>query len=419
MAGPHIQVIQPGETRTRFHRRPNFPIAGSMKPFGLYPIMCHPVLPGETLKSGKTKWTVVSQPLVNPLSGAWLETWLFYVKLTDLDRDLGQMFISDTYSTSGWTAAAGYDHFFSKTGQIDWIRKCTDRVRDAFFINEGETVRSMSSPDNEIPMVKMNMRSWYQNLMFEPTEVALDTTGERDHTEQMSAYQMLTQMQMTELTYESYLEQYGVSSRNIGIGEPEILRYSRSWTKPVNTIDPTDGTPSSAWIWNDEMKIEKDKRFLEPGFIIQMATIRPKMFQKKQVASLVGTLWGFSDWYPAYNLTDPTQGIKRISSLDTVFDTGWNAAEGDESLLYDHRDLLSHGEQFVNDWTDNPYPHPASTRQSGIIAADPIDTRGEYPFVADIDALFVNAGAVESGVRCAYEGITGLTIAGHVQDTTR
>ncbi len=416
MAGPSIQVIRPGETRKRFHRRPNFPIAGTMKPFGLYPIMAHLVLPGETLKSAITKWTVISMPLKNPIGGCWLESWLFYVKLTDIDRDLGEMFISDSFSTSGYTAGSTASKMFTKTGQIKWIEMCVNRIRDAYFINEGENPVTMAFPDLLIPMMKLNQRSWYQNIIFEPAEVAVDTTGAQDMTEQLRAWQMVQQMQMTEITYESYLEQYGVSSMKLGVGEPEILRYARSWTKPVNHVDPSTGTPSSAWVWNDEMKTEKDKRFQEPGFIVQMAGLRPKMFNSKQVYSMLGELWGFSDWYPAYNLTDPTAGIKRISSETDVM-SDMNAAEGEVQMLYDSRDLLSHGEQFINDATDNPYPIPMAGGMSWLAADDPVDIRGEYPRISDIEGLFVD-DTNESGQRAYYEGLTSLTIAGHVTDTT-
>ncbi len=412
----NIQIIQPGQTRKRFHRRPNFPIAGSMRPFGLYPIMCHPVLPGETLKSASAKWSVIGQPLKNPLVGAWLESWLFYVKLTDLDRDFGQMFISDSYSTSGHTASFDDEAYFVYNGGINWIRKCVEHIHDAYFATEGETRKTLVGQfDGSIPRIKLNNRSWYQNMMFEPAEVALDTTGERDHDAQMTAWQMVQQMQMTELSYESYLEQYGVTSMNIGRGDPEILRFSRSWTKPSNTVDPATGTPSSAWVWNDEMKLEKDKRFEEPGFIIMLAAVRPKMYQRGQVYSMVSNLWGFSDWYPAYNLTDPAAGIKRIGSDDGVFVDDLNAAEGELQMLYDHRDLLSHGEQFVND-LDPQYPLPTANGWSTIAAATDADVRGEYADDQSVQDLFI--GTASKTERCYYEGIVGLTIAGHVQDTT-
>lgn len=411
-----IQVIQPGQTRERFHRKPNFPIAGTIKPFALVPTMIHPVLPGETLKSFTTRWSVVSMPLKNPLAGAWLESWLFYVKLTDIDRELGQMFITDNYSTSGYVAGADTPEHFTASGQISWVWECMMRIHEAYFRNENESARFM---DSNFPQTKLNARSWYQNMMFEPAETALDTSGPRDAQEQLTAWQMMQQMQMTELTYEKYLEQYGVQSMRLGQGDPEILRYSRSWTKPVNHIDPSSGSPTSAWVWNDEMKAEKDKRFQEPGFIIALANIRPKMFQKNVHFSMVGNLWGFSDWYPAYNLTDPTAGIKNIGANDGVFADDINAAEGDTALIYDHRDLLSHGEQFINDRVDNPYPWPFASAMNLEQAADLEDQRGEYASEADVDALFVDTAAAESDRRAYYEGISSAVIAGHTQDTTR
>lgn len=220
---------------------------------------------------------------------------------------------------------------------------------------------------------------------------------------------------MTELSYESYLEQYGVQSTRLGIGEPELLRFTRSWTKPVNHVDPLTGIPSSAWVWNDAMKLEKDKRFEEPGFILQLACVRPKMYMAGQEFSMVSNLWGFSDWYPAYNLTDPTAGIKRIGTDDLVFKSDLNAAEGEVQMLYDHRDLLSHGEQFIND-PATYYSLPMSNGWSTVAAAANADVRGEYCLDTDGDALFLETPANREV--CLYEGITGLTIAGHVQDTT-
>ena len=78
-----MQIVTPGETRTRVQRQPNFPMAGTMKPYGLYPMMITPVLPGETLLEFEMKRRTLSMPVRHPLVGAWLETWLVYVKLTD------------------------------------------------------------------------------------------------------------------------------------------------------------------------------------------------------------------------------------------------------------------------------------------------------------------------------------------------
>lgn len=407
----NLRVIQPGETRTRKRRMPNFPVAGTMKPFGLYPIMCHPVLPGETLKSFRLKWRCLSKPITHPLSGAWLETWLVYVKLTDLDRDLGNMFIDDTYSTTGYTSS-GSEKYFTKSGQIDWIKLCTEKVHDSYFMDDSETARTIDG----VRQTKLSANSWYQNMIFKPADDALDTTDIHDAVQELDAYMMMQQMNMSELTYEKYLEQYGVRSIRQAEGDPEILRYARSWTLPVNTVEPTDGTPSSAWVWSDETKADKDKRFNEPGFLLCLASVRPKMYQKHLEHSFVGNLWGFSDFYPAYNLEDPTAGIKEITSADPVFHADHRTDVGDVTMLYDHRDLLNHGEQFVNEWGGTPFSLPLSTGLTAQDADDNASLRGEYATSTDIDALFTSATATDKF--CYYEGIAHADILGHVTDTT-
>ena len=393
----------------RFNRRPNFPIAGTMKPFGLYPLWITPVLPGETLQSQTTKMRVISMPILHPLGGSWLETWTVYVKFTDIDRELGQMFVSDTYSTTGYTAAADSARMFTKAGQIDWVQKCVDRIHTAYFVHDNETPRTIDG----VPQVKLNNVSWYQNLMFRPADEAVPVSDANDMYEHLQAWQMLQQMQMTELTYEKYLETFGVRSVRQNVGDPEILRFSRSWTQPVNTIEPTTGAPSSAWAWSDEIKMEKAKRFDEPGFVLQIATIRPKLYQGNLGGSMVGNLWGFSDWYPSYTLSDPTSGVRDITGDDPVFDSVAGGT-GSDDLIYDHRDLLSHGEQFVNTAT-HPYRLPVSTGldvTSG--SSEPEDNRGEYCTSQDVDDLFAGETKI-----CYYDGMASAVIAGHVTDTTR
>jgi len=405
----NIQLLQPGQNRTRHKRSPNFPVAGVMKPYGLYPIFAHVVLPGETLNSATLKWRCLSMPVAHPLAGAWLESWFVYVKFTDLDRALGEMFVSSSFSTTGYTAGATSSRYFTKAGQIDWIRLCTERFHDAFFAPD-HTPRTIDG----VRQTRRSVASWYQNMIFEPAAEALVTTDTSATYEQMSAWQMLQQMALTEVTYEKYLEQYGVKSIAASEGDPELLRYARSWTQPVNTVEPTTGAPSSAWVWSDEIKLDKAKRFSEPGFVVCVAAVRPKMFEKNIDYSFLGNLWGFQDFYPIYNIEDPTAGIKTLADSDPVFGADFRTDVGAVSMLYDHRDLLSHGEQFINE-RSGPYPLPMSTGMKGNDASDPQDLRGEYCTLADVDALFTGA----TNKFCYYEGIGHLDVSGNVTDTTR
>ena len=408
-----IQVMTPGQARTRINRRPSFPIAGGMVPFGLYPIFAHPVLPGETLENATVKFQARSAPIVNPLAGCWLEMWLVYVKLTDLSRDLGEMFISDTYSSAGWTAGSDNARTFVKSGQIDWVGKCLSRVHEAYFMDENETARTIDG----VPQVKMSNQSWYQNMIFKPADEAVGTTDVFDTAEQLRGWQMLQQMQMDEITYEAYLRQYGVQSINAALGDPEILRYARSWTLPRNEIDATDGSPASAWLWSDDIMLDKPKRFDEPGFVICMGSVRPKMYEAGLQASFIGNLWGFTDWFPAYNLDDPTASVREIAANDTVFAPATYDLNGADSLLYDHRDLLSHGEQFLNGLDRFRVPVTAAMDTSSG-ANDAASVRGEYAALADIQDLFT-AEATAADYCVQYDGMGALRIAGHIRDTTR
>lgn len=408
-----MEILQAGAARTRHVRNPNFPVAGVMKPFGLYPIYAHPVLPGETMDSGRLKWRVLSKPVKHPLAGAWLETWLIYVKFTDIDRALGGMFVSDSFSSAGYTAGANRPRFFTKSGQIDWLKLITDRVAQSFFLHSGETILYTS---DGVPKTKLNSQSWYQNLMFKPASVTLGQLPGDNPDTQLTGFQMMQMMAMSELTYESYLKQFGVQSIVTGVGEPEILRYTRSWHVPVNTVEPTTGVPSAAWVWSDDVEWDKPKRFDEPGFLIQYASVRPKMFQKNISYSFIGNLWGFSDFFPIYNIEDPAGGVRAITSADPTIATT-AVTGGPHQFIYDHRDLLNHGEQFINcSDAETPFAIPKSGGLTMAVASTLADLQGEYVPDADIDALFSGAGATDKCVY--YEGMATLNIKGHLKDTT-
>lgn len=410
-----MRVVTPGETRTRVKRKPSFPVAGRIKPFGLYPVMATPVLPGETLTEFEQKASIISMPIKNPLVGAWHEQWLVYVKLTDINHDLAKMFISNDHPTTGYTSTIASDRHFTNVGQIAYIELATEAVWNGYFADEGETMRLIDT----VPQIKRSNVDWTQNLMFTPDDLVVDDLPSNPEG-QLTGMQIMALAGMSEITYEKYLAQYGVSSAATAemLGKPEILRYTRSWTKPVNQIDPATGAPSSAWAWSGTFSNDKPRRFDEPGFLVLLQAIRPKMYTDALRYSIVGDMWGFRDFFPAYNLTDPAAGIMEIMTDDLAFhpNFGPNGVDA-HSILYDHRDILNHGEQFINSYADNPYPFPMITTQRATLDTAKIqDLRGQYASNTDIDGLFVGTTADK---RCAfYEGIVQLTINGHVKDTT-
>jgi hypothetical protein len=418
-----MQIVTPGETRTRVQRQPNFPMAGTMKPYGLYPMMVTPVLPGETLLEFEMKRRTLSMPVRHPLVGAWLETWLVYVKLTDIDPALAEMFVSNSMPTTGYTASASSSRYFTKSGQIDWVRMCMAAIWDAYFADESELGGTRPTIDGVFMRGRKNV-DWAHNLMFTPDEIdplQLPSNPEG----QLTGMQMMALAGMSEMTYEKYLAQYTVTQKEISQlqGKPEILRYMPSWTVPTNSIDPISGAPSSAWAWSDPFKAEKPMRFAEPGFLLAIQSVTPKMFSDAFDATRVGGMWGFADWFPSYNLSDPAAGIVEISADDPAFITGFGAA-ADGGILVDHRDLLTRGEAFVNHgWDAGPYRLPRiSTQRVTAGDATPLQTlRGKYPSLDDVNQLFTESTQTtpNDARRCVYyEGIASAVIRGHVKDTT-
>jgi len=415
-----LSIVTPGETRTRVTRSPNFPLAGMMKPYGLYPAMITPVLPGETLTEFELKRRVLSMPVRHPLVGAWLETWLCYVKLTDIDPDLAQMFVSMDTPTTGYTAAPTSARHFTKAGQLDWVRLCTNAVWDAYFADESEQGIAPPTIDG-VPMRGRKNVDWAHNLMFTPAGVvAADLPSNPDG--QLTGIQLMAMAGMTELTYEKYIAQYSVTPREVSAlkGKPEILRYIPSWTTPTNAVDAATGAPSSAWAFSDGFRADKPVRFVEPGFLLVLQSVAPKMWSDALDATRVGEMWGFADWFPSYNLSDPAAGIVEIDADNPAFIASFGAST--EKLLVDHRDLLSRGEPFVNHgWDAGPYRLPRITTQRAAPGATPQQLHGKYPSLDDVNQLFTESSQAtpDDKRRCLYyEGIAQLTIRGHVKDTT-
>lgn len=418
-----LQISMPGMHRTRKTRKPQFPLAGTMKPYGIYPMWATPVLPGETLSSTETKYRLLSMPIKHPLAGAWFETWLVYVSLTDIDPDLAQMFIAEGVPTTGFTASADNTRYFTKSGQINYLKLATDKVVQTYFRNEEEpTVTNATFGAGEPGIHKASRQNfdWAQNLMFKPASMDLnDLPSALPNENTLTPLEIMKLAGMSELTYEKYLMEYGVTKKE-AVKEarlPEILRYTRDWTVPTNTVEPTTGRPSSCWSWSSTIKSEKPKRFDEPGFVIMFGCVRPKMFDFSIKASMIGELWGFGDWFPVYNLADPAAGIKEYTGAPLVRPAGET-----DTLIYDHRDLLSHGEPFVNDWTNQPYDLPKISSRSLVDGAEYPDLRGLYPSDTDIDNLFAESSQSSPNqkfMRLYYEGIAGADIVGHVTDTTK
>lgn len=405
-----IQIVNSAQQVPRMKRRPQHPFSLQTRPFLLQPMMIHPVMPGETLNKISMKSRVISKPLVKPLVGWWKEYFFFYVKLTDLDPDLGQLFVDPEYDSTGFDSATASLPHYSRPGK-KWIELCTDLIGAKFFQDEGETLVSL---DN-LPLTEMKGNDWTDSLILEAEvtpDAAVGTTEISDLQDQMSAFEQMRMLRMSEMGYPDYIKAYGVRTTNIERGEPELLRWMSDFTYPSNTINPSDGAPSSAVSWSFSETMDKARFIKEPGFIFGCTVTRPKMYRGYISGSLTSRMETAEHWFPPYLMNDASSSIFKHDNSDLVLADAGMPAEDEH--YYDLRDLLMYGEEFVNYAKVNSDPEMARTPNMNTETG----TNDNFVSSDDINELFVNNGVAPLENMIYEDGLVSLDISGRQKDMT-
>lgn len=388
----------------RISRNPQHSWNVKAKPFVIQPVMIAPVLPGETLKNALFQARVITDPIKSPIIGWWHEYYFFYCKHRDLagSEDFQEMMLDLNKSMTAQQVGTANTNLYNKAGQIDYTTQCLDAVVAEYFRYESDATATIDG----MPCAGINQNSWLDSLMADATLNADDFNVDLDADTNITAsevqkslmhYEFLKANNMTDMSYEDYLRTYGVSipkeSRNV----PELLRYVREWSYPVNTIDPTDGSAVSAVSWAISERMDKDRFFKEPGFIFGVTVTRPKIYLTAQTASAVGLMDDALAWLPAIMRNDAETSLRQLADSTVLT----NAVAGN---WYDIRDLFIYGDQFTNRLAENI---------NGVALPDAsLQTR--FPTAAMVEALFNTAGS--EYVR--QDGICRLSILGTQMDTT-
>lgn len=400
-------------------RSPQHPFYLEHMPFQIQPFLCAPVIPGETLKSGLIQARVVTDPIANKLIGWWSEYYFFYVKHRDLAGrdDFTEMMLSMDYDLSAYTETASvpYNHH---AGTINWAKLCLERVVETYFRNEGELWNDFMI--NSMPAAAVNAQSWLDSVALndvyaiDDPVVVSETAGVLDDTsitaseidEKLRMWQFQRANNVTEMSYEDWLQSYGISVPREELHHPELLRYLREWQYPSNTIDPADGSPSSAVSWAIRDRIDKDRFFREPGFIFGVTVARPKVYFKNIDGNPVDDMNSAFSWLPALMRDDPWTSMLKKSDTTGPLATVVTDSDG---YWIDIKDLLLYGADFVN----------VARSGSGLnmVTLPSADlTNKWYPSDADIDGLFV--ADADTGRQVRQDGIVTLSILGAQVDTT-
>lgn len=397
-------------------RRPRHDFYVRHRPFAIQPFCLAPVLPGETLKQGLLQARVVTHPIANPLIGWNIEHYLFYVKHRDMTgrEILTDWTLNPATDISTLQASGTTNVYYARSGQMKWVEMCLQRVVEEFFRDEGEAWNNATI--DGLPLAKFNKNGWTDSVKLKSALESLgddlpddaDNASMDDLDRLQQQYMFLKEMKLTEMTYEDFLRSYGIRGPMAeDPHKPELLRYVREWSYPTNTIDPTDGSPTSAVSWSVADRVDKDRFFTEPGFIFGVTCARPKVYFKNQNGAAAGWFINPFHWMPAVMQDHPWASLishAGASGASTVISTDY---------VWDARDVYVYGDQFLSQDVGTPV-------EAQNFFGNPTATAGaRFPSPTDIRALFVDttdASTAANFVR--QDGSLLLNILGRQQDMT-
>lgn len=410
--------VQEVARQQRKIRNPQHPFAVRSRPWAITPFFIAPVLPGETMRNLLLQSRAVSDPVKSKLVGWWKEYYFFYVKLRDLDGrdDFANMMLDPSQSLSAYnTAAATY--YYHKRTTVSWVRECLKRVTEEFFRYDGETWDGFKVGDLPAAMISTNKNVW-DSLTLDADRAAIadvDVDQNSDGTITVSEidkarfqWEVLRTQGMTTVTFEDYLATFGVRPNPEEAHRPELVRFIRDWQYPANTIDPGDGSASSALSWKIVERADKDRYFKEPGFLFGVTVSRPKVYLGGQHGTMTDAMTDLYAWLPAILRDDVEASWKKLDAF--AHDFGGNGSSGGNTgaVWFDLADLFMYGEQFVN--------FALSETDAGLVAVPTAASQRRYASGTDADALFASASPAN---QVREDGIVSVSIASTVMDQSQ
>lgn len=408
MAQPiSIFEAQKAQRRTR---KPVHKWSIRTRPWQIQPMCIAPVLPGESLTNILYQSRVVTDPILSPLVGWHKEYYWFLIKHRHLDQsaDLQDMVLDYNKDMSSLNEAADAKYYHQATS-LNYTKWCLKLVVENYFRLEGENWDAVTI-DGLPVATAFTSENWMESLT--DTTVMPDGAGNitgnaqsmESVTQLMAAYEFMKANQLLNMSYEDFLRSYGVKVTNEEEDRPELIRYTRDWQYPSNTVDPTTGAPTSAVSWAISERADKTRFIKEPGFIFGVTVARPKVYFAKQKSHLVDYMSRAFDWLPAIMANDPMTSLKEFAN-----NAGPLASNVTNGYWVDLRDLFMYGDQYVNfdgsadeTWSRVDLPTTAQQRR--------------YAAAADALNLFVDQTNGKHLIR--EDGIAHLSILSMQQDHT-
>lgn len=409
-------IVEQLSQHGRVLRTPQHPFQLRYRPWQITPFLIAPVLPGETMKNLLLQSRVITDPIKNRLIGWWTEYYVFYVKHRDLTQrdEFVQMVLDPEWDDTPVVESDDtVEHYFAPgtSSKINWVEKCLERVVEEYFRYEGEAWDDHMI--GNLPAAQVVGQTWLDSLISDTAiapllDVDVDANADLtitagEVTAAMQQYEFLKQNFAVDLTYEEFLQSYGVRTPREELHKPELVRYMRSWAYPVSAIDPTDGSAASAVTWSVSERADKDRFFKEPGFLFGVTVSRPKVYFSKQTSTATTLLNDAYAWLPAVLTNDPRTSLKPIEDVTGPLGDVTDGA----GYWVDLRDLYLYGEQFVN--------FALTETDANLMALPTADLQKRYTDATMTDTLFAAASPAN---QVRVDGLVSLTISGRQVDTS-
>lgn len=429
---PKVRVARGYQGVKRTPRNPKHTFNLRTKPFEIQPFMISPVLPGETLNNLVHQSRVVTRPLKNRLIGWWTEYMYFYVKLKDIQAHLEGPNMTG-FVDEMVTSPSTYDHtalregasavYYHHAGATPWVKYALQTIVEYYFRDQGEDWDVAVSAAG-LPLAQYAGKTWFDSLTMadekrtdRDMDLDLNNDGNLTATELetgLSQWQALRDAGLETLDYEDWLRTFGVAApeevpESFNRYRPELIRSYRDWAFPTNTVEPTTGVPSSAVSWVCAFSADKNRRFMEPGFIVGLTVSKPKVYIKDQAGALASNLETLEHFLPALSHKQWERGFKQFAGNEGPFAGKFDADNTPpvgtpQGYWIDLRDLFMYGDQFLN---------YAPDAVGGALSVLTPAGASRYPTATEIDGLFAGDDKyIET------DGVCTLNIMGRQVDHT-
>lgn len=410
-------LVQRTGKQARTPRHPQHTFRVDHKPWEIQPFLLAPVLPGETLKNLSMQSRVVSDPWGAPLVGGWIEHYFFYIRNRQMDTtaagattstlpsDFMALVLDAAATLSSTLTASTYAYTNDTTGK-DWMSPALAKIVAEWFRDQGDAPNAYMSRTSTRYLARISQESFI-NSLTDTTAVPDGGTvsGTAEAQERLwIAYQYARGQKFTEMTFEDWLATFGVNSGpSQDRDKPELIRYSREWSYPTNTVEPTTGVPSSALSYSCNVRADKDRFFDEPGFIVGLSVFRPKVYRSNQKSTATVMLDNAYSWMPAVLKDTPESSLREFTNAQGPLGD-ISAPILTNGYFLDMRDLYTYGDQWVD------AAGATGLQQVAIPTAAQVH---KYATETMADALFSG-----SGKYIKQDGVVSFTILGTQWDHT-